>query len=49
MSKIFPSTKSSQLSAAPLNGLSQEDTSRGCAREIHSPGNWPIAPTTASR
>ena len=29
MSKIFRSTKSSQLSAAPVNGLSQEDTSPG--------------------
>jgi len=29
MSKIFRSTNSSQLSAAPVNGLSQEDTSPG--------------------
>ena len=29
MSKIFRSTKSSQLSAAPVNDLSQEDTSPG--------------------
>jgi hypothetical protein len=29
MSKIFRSTKRSQLSAAPVTGLSQEDTSPG--------------------
>jgi hypothetical protein len=49
MSKIFRSTKSSQLSAAPVNGLSQEDTSPGLRERDPRPGNWPIASTTASR